>query len=237
MKKIVLIVACIFLFASLSVGAVFVYPIIRNNFEAGKAIKEATTDKGKVVALVDNEPIYESSINSAKISNKYAYDSGLASIEKDKDKMSQAQYDLMKSKLKLKTDKEILDGIIANRVLINEAKKLSITATNEEAMEQIENTEKQIKGSMSSGTDETMQRSTEFWNNYLETIKGYGYTYEEYKNGPLLEGTKTLIMIDKLYKNFLGKIPVDKKADSVFAKSEFEKYKNDLISKANIKIN
>lgn len=236
MKKIIVIVACIFLFASFSVGAVFVYPIIRNSFEAGKAIKAATADKGKVIALVDNEPIYESSINGAKISNKYAYDSGLASLEKDKDKIGQEQYDLMKSKLKLKSDKEILDGLIGNRVLINEAKKLSITATNEEAMEQIENTEKQIKGSMSSGTDETMQKSTEFWNNYLETIRGYGYSYEEYKNGPLLEGTKTLIMIDKLYKNFLESIPADKKTNSVYAKSEFEKYKNDLVEKAKVEM-
>ena len=92
----------------------------------------------QVFGTVNGEPIYSNSLLSKKLSNEYSVRNGLAQLEGME--MAEEQKDELRAQLVIKTEKEILDEVIGQELLRQEAERRGIKGTPvDEIKEDLEN--------------------------------------------------------------------------------------------------
>jgi len=149
--------------------------------------------------------------------------------------MGEAEYNKAMA-VKMKSDTELLNEIIIGRVTNQEATRLDIIATDEEAKKEIKiNDETIAKMLKSKDPDEraNAKLTLENINNY---IKMRGITYEEYKNNGCFEmnAQKSTIIQKKLWEKFISTIKDAKKLSYDKKNELYQAYINNLVKKAKI---
>ncbi|MCI1966598.1 MAG: SurA N-terminal domain-containing protein [Oscillospiraceae bacterium] len=117
----------------------------------------------------------------------------------------------------------VLEDLIQQKVLEQQAKKEGFAVTDQEALHALQTTDQQIQDIIKSGTDEEKKSAQEAWNAYTSFISGYGMSVEEYEKKLALPVKKAQMMRQKLYQNFI-------KEHSDTSRENLTKLWNDYVS-------
>lgn len=109
-----------------------------------------------------------------------------------------------------------------------EAKRLGLTATYEEAKQQVEKNHEGIFDSSTMPQNESTRQE------YFDMISGMGMTYEEYLETYEIPGMQQMLTRTKLREHFTASLDPSKQNDMEYADERYEDYCNQLIQKAEI---
>ena len=154
--------------------------------------------------------------------------------------ISETDYKLLKYQYenimnqKDKTDDEIIKELIRNQVIINEAEKLGISVTYDEAKDEMDNIYLQFESGMKSEDETEKDNATEAYNNLVQFAKGLGLSLEEYKDTYQIPGWQKQMSMAALYKHFRSQLPAETLENRDQVDELYEKYVDDLVANANI---
>jgi len=195
-----------------------------------KSIKEGQEDK-TVIATVNGEPIYKSSVEIKK--NFYKLSTELSTKQINEMVISDDEKQVLLEKLSStnsKTDKEILDDLIKQKVVLQEAHKKGLTVSDDEAYQYAK---EQIELCKKAGSDEnateTNKKNYEFMLAYMEEMQ---FTEAEYIDNAK-DSYKNMLEKGLLYKDFKEEYSKNN-GDENELENAIRNYEDELVSKAKI---
>ena len=228
-KKILLIISAILVLSLASVAAV---EIANRNFDFGKKIAEINNskDKGEVIAIVNGEKLFQNSIDGKKLIDSEAAERNKIELEKIKDTVDEEEYNKIKKSMEPKTDKELFEKLIAQTVIKQDVEKLKITVTKDEIDKAVDESIKVLE-------DSKNDKSTDFYDDFVATISGMGYTMEDYKIELLPIAMEGSLLSQRHYEIITEKIKIENPEDYYKkGKEYYENYVDSLVKNADVEI-
>lgn len=232
-KRAAAIAACFIVLCAGSIGFLNAkgfdfHSIIREFFHKTKIVQNDQT----IAATVNREPIYQSSISVWREYIELSYQTGVSQVESLDIPEEQKQTYLEKLEdNRNQTDEEILNALIENKVLSQEAERQGITVSEEEEAYHLAETAYETLKDAANKADATETDK----NNYLfitEYRQSMQMTEEEYLKRAA-DGYKEALIRAKLLNNFSKALP--EQANESDTKGEEENYIEELMKNANIK--
>ena len=194
-------------------------------FIAEQKPKYYLENPGPVVAVVGDAKIHQSVIDFQKEFYIYNRNKTIDKIDNDTTLSSAEKEQLKNAVPPLKSDEEILKGLIRSDVIKQEAIKIGIDV-KEQALEEAKRQMALIKNTVSAADYEA-------YNDLLEIMKGYGMNEDEYVQNVLAPLYESLGLKAKLKEQFVAALSDSDKAN---ADTLFEQYVDELVKNASVQI-
>jgi len=192
-------------------------------YTMGKKLLEVEDMPSEILLYVDKTPIYKKNIEYALFTKRWSAAQGIASINNSFEFSDDKKEQLIKDVInQLETEDQIIENQIKSIVLYNEAVRLKLETTFEEAKSTLEDAQKNISSEDTSLKD------------YFDMIKGTGLTVEAYREKYEISAMQSSMTLYNLREYFVNSISNERKSDEEYINSEYEKYIDGLIKKAKI---
>ena len=175
----------------------------------GQGKTDNAENKGSVIATVDGAAIYESDLQLVALTTKAFF--------------PQQAVD----------DKQILNDLIRKQVIYNQAEKLGLVVPYEQAEKSIVDNYELIKAATESQDERERADAQTAFGLIEEYMRGFGLTEEQYIKMASKQMQKVMTY-GAVYTNFKEGLAKDIQADDFAVNEQYEKYINDLLSKADI---
>lgn len=175
--------------------------------EQGKT--DNAENKGSVIATVDGAAIYERDLQLVALTTKAFF--------------PQQAVD----------DKQIFNELIRKQVIYNQAEKLGLVVPYEQAKKAIVANYELIKAATESQDERERADAQTAFGLIEEYMRGFGLTEEQYIKMASKQMQKVMTY-GAVYTNFKEGLAKDIQADDFAVNEQYEKYINDLLSKADI---
>ncbi len=175
--------------------------------EQGKT--DNAENKGSVIATVDGAAIYERDLQLVALTTKAFF--------------PQQAVD----------DKQIFNELIRKQVIYNQAEKLGLVVPYEQAEKSIVANYELIKAATESQDERERADAQTAFGLIEEYMRGFGLTEEQYIKMASKQMQKVMTY-GAVYTNFKEGLAKDIQADDFAVNEQYEKYINDLLSKADI---
>lgn len=220
-KGIIVAIVSVAVLSAVVVGA-STYPVFRSFFVSGGNARQTQSQVSRIAAYVNGTPIYEKTVDAdAKNLNTIAntnasFTSGQSADVEGRQKSRQ----------------EILDSIIQNEVLSQEAAKQGISVSDAEAQAAVEKTDETIQNLLKNGSPQEREYAQKTWDMYASFAAGYGLSVGQYEKQVAAKAEKSVIVRQKLYQAFVQKLQPTQRNDVT---ALWNRYVKNLVQKADIR--
>ena len=176
-------------------------------FGFGGGAQAVSNSSDSVIATVDGVDIYSSDLSVLRYQSQYI-----------------DHLDL--------NDRELLSEIVKDQVLYNEAKRLSLLTTDEDAQSTMEKNYSDLDMRID-GTDRIeSEKAAEILDSILQTAEALGMTLEEYKTEIEIPIIKKQMSLSALHDYYLDSLSEPVKAKNDLAEGQYQIYLKNLMAKA-----
>jgi len=174
------------------------------------------TDSGEAVAAyVNGEPILQKTVD------KTAKNARL---------INEVMARLFSPKPKSYSESEVLDGLIKAKVLEQEAKKEGITVTDEDALNTLHKTDRQVQDLLKNGSEDEKENAKETLDTMNSVVSALHETMDEYEK-EIAPSERNILIQGRLYQKYVSE-------HSSLTRTErqmWEDYVSELMKKADVK--
>ncbi len=200
-------------------------PLAISGTEAGQALADLylqNKSNDTVIAYVNKEPIYQRDFlvakKTAEITSAYAL-SQISDMDNSEDRAR------LEAQFAMPDDNTILQKLIKNAVMVQEAERRHITVSDDEACAYGEKTYKEMQEAAAANSQN--QTDLDLINAYMTALN---LSPEEYFQTVAKDGYKSYLMKEKLYESVYAAFTEEQKA----SETAYEDYINQLINQAEV---
>ena len=199
------VLCLIIAFIVVSASVIKILPV--DFFGFGGGAQAVSNSSDTVIATVDGVDIYSSDLSVLRYQSQYIDNLDL-------------------------NDRELLSEIVKDQVLYNEANRLSLLTTDEDAQSALEKNYSDLDMRIN-GTDRIeSEKATERLDAILKTAEAIEMTLEEYKAEIEIPLIKKQMTIAALHDYYLDSLSEPVKADNDLAEGQYKIYLKNLLAKA-----
>ena len=132
------------------------------------------------------------------------------------------------------SDQELIQQLVNDQVLYNEADRLGLVVTDQEAIEALNNNYANLELKINDTDQIESKKAGDYLDAIAQTAEAIGLTHEDYKTKIEIPAMKRQMSIAALFDYYKAGLPEQVKADNELMSGQYQIYLENLLAKANI---